>query len=198
MPSTSGRCHNAILSFEFNMPNELTTWIALYGALLSTIVFVWELVKYIGDRRRKLKVTFRPFIFAPENVKAAASGTFTVIITNVARTSVYVEAPEFLYRQKNSRETERFSLSMQTERPIVYADLEAAINSLSSKRENTKSQLTDFPVKLEYSQTVTATHALNDRFIRQYVLGKSVIFWAVAKDGLGKEYISNEYRFEIL
>lgn len=147
--------------------NDITKLVAVYGALISTIALLWNIISAIRKSKAKLKVSANfglQFIgdrFATP--LSSQKATLNVVITNIGPTTRYINRPFFKLSRK--------------------IDGESAFETLTPEET--------FPTKIEPGEVYKKTfglESLNRDLFAKLREKDSMVF--VVTDTLGKTFIS--------
>jgi len=147
--------------------NDITKLVALYGALISTVALLWNIISAIRKSRAKLKVrTSFGFRFVGDRFATPLSNqkpTLNVVITNTGSTTRYINRPFFEVSRK--------------------IEGESAFETLTTEET--------FPTKIEPGEVYRKTFDLEslDRELFAKLRDKDSMAFVVT-DTLGKKFIS--------
>lgn len=162
------------------MKESNTFWLALYGAILSTVIFLWNILVHIKDRRRRIVVQISHLLSrSTEPGLETWACQLYVNITNFSRATNYVGSPGLIYN--HSQQSEMIPLW------LIDKEQMAGFPDRSEPKQGAA-----FPFKLEYAQPLYLIYELTDHFIESHIKGKLSEVEVFVEDSFGKEYKSNK------
>lgn len=99
--------------------NQVTLFLALYGAIISTLAFTWNVFQYFRSKKGKLRITAAlntkiPIVYGGNSMSPFNS--LDIYVVNLSEKTRYIQHPIFELNQKRNR----FMNFLDFENPVKY------------------------------------------------------------------------------
>lgn len=99
--------------------NQVTLFLALYGAIISTLAFTWNVFQYFRSKKGKLRITAAlntkiPIVYGGNSMSSFSS--LDIYVVNLSEKTRYIQQPIFELNQKRNR----FMNFLDFENPVKY------------------------------------------------------------------------------
>lgn len=99
--------------------NQATLFLALYGAIISTLAFTWNVFQYFRSKKGKLRITAAlntkiPIVYGRNSISHFFS--LDIYVVNLSEKTRYIQQPIFELNQKRNR----FMNFLDFENPVKY------------------------------------------------------------------------------
>ncbi len=98
---------------------NITLYLALYGSIISTLAFTWNVFQYFRSKKGKLRITAAlntkiPIVHGRDSLRPFYS--LDIFVVNLSEKTRYIQQPRFELNQKKNR----FMNFLDIENPIKY------------------------------------------------------------------------------